>query len=293
MPYKSIKDVKPDVIPLYLRFVTSETDADSHVSQGVFQAAYALRDAGTLEEQEAIWFSDVVGWFGKNLRAPSRSDFSLPYYSFEFNRVIFWLKGTAHEHIQRMQQVAAMLRYHRVPVRVLRTSRPGSVVYEDKYQVGPSRSATGSPRRRTRLPASASAERVAQVPPGGQRAGSAGSGRNERSEWSPAAAGSSPVARPTTRPRIAWSGGRSNFPTDRHPAEAYLAGQSHWSMASGSAGSPRLREGHYTATAPRVDLQPHGPQHPSLVSMVGSRPDHPYQRPGGRALLPTLGRWCH
>ena len=136
MPYKSITEVKPDVIPLYLRFVTSETDADSHVSQGVFQAAHALRDAGALEEQEAVWFSDVVGWFGKNLRAPSRSDFSLPYYSFEFNRVIFWLKGTAHEHIQRMQQVASMLRYHRVPVRMLRTSRPGSVVYEDKHQVG-------------------------------------------------------------------------------------------------------------------------------------------------------------
>ncbi len=136
MTYKSIKEVKPDTTPLYLRFVTSETDADSHVSQGVFQAAQSLRDAGALEEPEAIWFSDVVGWFGKNLRAPNRSDFSLPSHSFEFNRVVFWLKGTAHEHVQRMQDVARMLRYHRVAVRALRTSRPGRLVYEDKHQVG-------------------------------------------------------------------------------------------------------------------------------------------------------------
>jgi hypothetical protein len=50
--------------------------------------------------------------------------------------VIFWMKGTAHEHSQRLQQVATLLRYHRVPTRLLRMSRPGRVVYEDAFQIG-------------------------------------------------------------------------------------------------------------------------------------------------------------
>ena len=131
-----MQDETPETRPRYLRIVTSAVDADSHVSQGVFQTAYDLRDAGALDEHEDIWFSEVVGWFGKNLRIPSRSHFRLPYYSREFNRVISWLKESAQEHISRLHQVAAMLQYHRVPTRVLKTSVPGRVVYEDKYQIG-------------------------------------------------------------------------------------------------------------------------------------------------------------
>ena len=86
--------------------------------------------------ENPVRFADVVGWFGKHLRSPEQSSYSLPYHSREFNRVIFWLKGTAHEHVQRMQEVARMLRYHHVPARVLKTSRPGRVVYEDEHQVG-------------------------------------------------------------------------------------------------------------------------------------------------------------
>ena len=126
----------PESRPRYLRIVTSAVDSDSQVSQGVFQAAYALRDAGVLDEHENVWFSDVVGWFSKNLYVPRRTHFSLPYYSREFNRVIFWLKESANEHISRLHQVAAMLQYHRVPTRVLKTSVPGRVVYEDKHQIG-------------------------------------------------------------------------------------------------------------------------------------------------------------
>lgn len=121
---------------MFLRFVSGEVDAASHVSQGLFQAAYALRDAGDLEEHERLWFEEVVGWFESNLKAPKKVDLrGLPWYSKEHDRVVYWFRDTAHEHIQRMREVATMLSHHGVPNRLLRTPKPGRVVYSDKFQV--------------------------------------------------------------------------------------------------------------------------------------------------------------
>jgi len=123
-------------VTTFLRFVTGTTDTDSHVAQGIFQSAYALREDGALEEHEALWYEEVVGWFDEHLHAPKRIDFSLRWFSTEHERVIFWLKDTATEHIQRMREMCALLSHYGVATRVLRTERPGTVVYEDEHQVG-------------------------------------------------------------------------------------------------------------------------------------------------------------
>lgn len=121
---------------MYLRFVTFESDPDSHVSQGLFQAAYDLRRQGLLEEHERVWFEDVVGWFELNLKAPSRTDIKLRYDSNDFDRVVYWFRPQATEHIRRMREVAAMLEHHGVPHRLLKTDKPGHIVYGDEFQVG-------------------------------------------------------------------------------------------------------------------------------------------------------------
>jgi len=89
-----------------------------------------------LEEHERLWFKEVVGWFERNLKVPSRTDIGLPYDSNEYERVVYWFRPGAREHIARMREVAAMLKHHGVSHRLLKTDKPGRIVYSDEFQVG-------------------------------------------------------------------------------------------------------------------------------------------------------------
>ena len=46
-----------------------------------------------------------------------------------------WFRDTAHEHIGKMRDFALILERHGIAVRMIRTDRPGYVLYEDDYQV--------------------------------------------------------------------------------------------------------------------------------------------------------------
>ncbi|MFY7916503.1 MAG: hypothetical protein ACOVPA_17750, partial [Rubrivivax sp.] len=46
-----------------------------------------------------------------------------------------WFKDTAAEHIRQMRLLADILERHGIQVDMLRTRRPGYVVYEDDHQV--------------------------------------------------------------------------------------------------------------------------------------------------------------
>jgi hypothetical protein len=120
----------------FVRFISAQTDPDSRASQGLFQAAYALQREGMLAEHERLWFKEVVGWFEDNLKAPKRVDIQLRYDSKEYKRVVYWFRSGATEHIRRMREVASMLNHHGVAHRLLKTDKPGRIVYEDEFQVG-------------------------------------------------------------------------------------------------------------------------------------------------------------
>lgn len=120
---------------MFLRFVTSYRDPDSHRAQGPFVAAYALRDRGELDEHERAWFQEVVGWFDRHLKGPRGGVWRVRSQA-ERDLVIFWFKAGAHEHVQRMRDVCTMLGHHGVPTRLIRSASPGRIVYEDEHQVG-------------------------------------------------------------------------------------------------------------------------------------------------------------
>ncbi|HTV69742.1 MAG TPA: hypothetical protein VMF90_14505 [Rhizobiaceae bacterium] len=46
-----------------------------------------------------------------------------------------WFKPTAQEHIEKAFELTTILQQHGYIVEVLRTSRPGYVVYEDAHQI--------------------------------------------------------------------------------------------------------------------------------------------------------------
>jgi hypothetical protein len=117
----------------YLRFVITRLDHESRRRQGLFQAVSDLEHAGALLPGEQAAYDEIYEWFRHHLRKPrnlSRS--SRPHAR---NVALSWFKVTAHEHIQRMHVLASILQCHGIAVDILRTQRPGYVVYEDDHQV--------------------------------------------------------------------------------------------------------------------------------------------------------------
>ncbi len=117
----------------YIRFVTEQLDPDSGRHQGLFQAAFALRQRGAFSETEEAHLKEIREWFNEHLEKPTA--FSRAKRPHAVNRAISWFKDTATEHIKRMYEFAAVLEMHDVTVKVVKTPRPGYVVYEDDFQV--------------------------------------------------------------------------------------------------------------------------------------------------------------
>jgi hypothetical protein len=112
---------------MYLRFVTTRIDKDSHRPQGVFAASYALLDSGHLTPEEREQLRGMIIWFNVNLPTPPKK--------FDSRRAIFWFKSSAEETIRTVWELVHMLREHGHHVEVHKCRRLGNVVWEDDFQV--------------------------------------------------------------------------------------------------------------------------------------------------------------
>ena len=118
---------------MYLRFVVHNKDSDSHRFQGLFHAAYELRDAGKLTYEEAEWLNSLRLWFNENLEIPTR--FARSKNPAAHNKGISWFKDSAKEHIQKMREMAEILKKHGIKTKMIKEKRIGYIVYEDEFQV--------------------------------------------------------------------------------------------------------------------------------------------------------------
>jgi hypothetical protein len=112
---------------MYLRFVTTRIDEDSHKPQGVLVASYALLDSGYLTGDEWKRVRDILDWFNAHLPHPPKS--------FTAGRAIFWFKSSAEESIRKVWELVHVLRLHEHYVEVHKCRRLGNILYEDKLQV--------------------------------------------------------------------------------------------------------------------------------------------------------------
>ena len=46
-----------------------------------------------------------------------------------------WFKASAKDHIDKIREIIAVLENYDVSVRMIKTERPGYVVYEDQFQI--------------------------------------------------------------------------------------------------------------------------------------------------------------
>ncbi|MEA2204621.1 MAG: hypothetical protein QOE77_1397 [Blastocatellia bacterium] len=117
---------------MFMRFVSSEVDGNSHVSTGLFCAAFALLDEMAPSEYEYSAVRELIGWFNVNLRGPFeyrlRSSWRAP-------RAICWFRCSAHEHLARARELAMILDDRNVFIRTIKCYKTGYVLYEDDVQV--------------------------------------------------------------------------------------------------------------------------------------------------------------
>lgn len=114
---------------MLIRFTTLAIDADSGHTTGILVCAHTLRDEGDLSSQEHLELRDALSWFNEELFVPKVLERA------EHRRAISWFKPAAGEAIRRMWHLKSLLDRHGHHVEVLRTSTPGTIVYEDDWQV--------------------------------------------------------------------------------------------------------------------------------------------------------------
>jgi hypothetical protein len=115
--------------------VTTELHDESHKELGIFHAARNLHDRGSLSRAEELLLVEIRDWFNDNLEKPKRFSSAKPPYCGKRQNGIARFKDSVHQHIAKMREMAFLLEHHDVPVRMMKTARPGYVVYEDGFQI--------------------------------------------------------------------------------------------------------------------------------------------------------------
>ncbi len=121
--------------PTYIRFVTRRVDPDSQREEGVFQAAHRLCREGNLSDLESARLTELLDWFKVNLKAPTRLTSAKPPHHNKKNRAICWFKGDAILYLSNIWEIVRLLEHHGLFVQMIKTNRPGYIVYEDDYQI--------------------------------------------------------------------------------------------------------------------------------------------------------------
>jgi hypothetical protein len=120
----------------YVRFIILRMHHNSGAREGIFRVAYELRDAATTPSYDNERLSALISWFKSNLSTPDRfSRYNPKRYREKPRRGISWFKDSATEHIAKMRDLIAILEDYGYPIEQIRTNRPGSIVYDDEFQI--------------------------------------------------------------------------------------------------------------------------------------------------------------
>ena len=117
---------------MFIRFASGEIDEDSHVSAGLFRAAYKLIREVWLPDYEYDALRELMDWFNKHLETPY--DYRLEPAGLA-DRSVCWFRSSAHEHLRRAWEMVVILEERDIFMRMIKTEMPGYVLYEDEVQV--------------------------------------------------------------------------------------------------------------------------------------------------------------
>ncbi|ULL16853.1 hypothetical protein DVH26_21825 [Paenibacillus sp. H1-7] len=98
---------------------------------GIFGACWHLLRNNRISEEESTNFLAVNEWFKEQLPEP-------PFYQDgNPNRAITWFKvGSSEEMVTELQPLMDLLDKYHVQYDIVFSNYPGTIIYEDEYQVG-------------------------------------------------------------------------------------------------------------------------------------------------------------
>ena len=116
---------------MYLRFVVGSDTDDHRLLTGVIAEARLLRDDELLHDYEDSWLEEQFNWFNKHVPVPPYAKSDWP------SGCSAWFKNNevAAEAIKRMWGFVNLLRENGKQVRVLKSRKPGYILFEDEFQV--------------------------------------------------------------------------------------------------------------------------------------------------------------
>ena len=114
---------------MFIRFVLLKSDPESTKKQGILVAAHELRDEGDLTIEEHQILREALSWFNQHLKVPACLKRS------ENRRALSWFKDSAQKPLQHMWNLVYILRDHGLHVDVIKTDDPGTIIYEDGWQI--------------------------------------------------------------------------------------------------------------------------------------------------------------
>lgn len=118
---------------MYIRFITSFTNAYGERETGFFQAVGYLRRTSSIESADLDELHTLLDWFCDHLPPPDQ--FTKRRNHKESGTAISWYRDTAKEYIANMYAMSKILEKYGILSSVVKREDPGYIVYEDDIQV--------------------------------------------------------------------------------------------------------------------------------------------------------------
>ena len=114
---------------MYLRFIAGAELESPTKQDGLFTEVEYLRKSSKLESYQIEYVKEIFKYFNDNLPVPPFSSKRWP------TNAVSWFKDSAEEYISRMWDLVSILRENDINVKVLKTEKPGMILYEDDFQI--------------------------------------------------------------------------------------------------------------------------------------------------------------
>ena len=116
-------------VETFIRFVIGTENEPADGLDGLFHVSRLMRDDERLEPYEVKWLDQVYTWFNTELPCP-------PFERKRFPAdAVSWFRSSAARYITRMWDIAALLREHGQPIRIIKSDCPGAIIYQDSFQI--------------------------------------------------------------------------------------------------------------------------------------------------------------
>ena len=114
---------------MFVRFVVGTNREQPYNQTGVVAELRLLKESGDLPDYEEGHAKGLFNWLNENLPCP-------PFQENDWSPdAISWFKDSSQEMIRVFRDIISILEQYGRPVRMITTKEPGTILYEDEFQV--------------------------------------------------------------------------------------------------------------------------------------------------------------